>query len=148
MLTLATVIGVDNLPVIVDLMSQVFELVLCWLQIVPSYRESQRETKSNSQLYCVDLACAIAMCGNELADILSKCFGGCRRASALFQKFGANYLVEGQFARTDQIKKAGFMCSLVNKFGNMEGFTKILRSLSTGVNSAQMTCDEQTKMPL
>lgn len=84
MLTLATVIGVDDLPAILELMSRVFELVLCWLRIVPSYRESQRETKSNSQLYCVDLACAIAMCGNELADILTKCFGGCRRASALF----------------------------------------------------------------
>lgn len=40
------------------------------------------------------------------------------------------------------------MCSLVNQFGNMEGFSKILRYLSTGVDSAQSTCDEQTKMPL
>ena len=82
MVTLLNVISSDDLPVIIDLVKQVFELTLTWLKIFPAYASSYREGKSNSNLYNVDLSTAIAYCGSELADMLGRCcMSMCRRAN-------------------------------------------------------------------
>jgi hypothetical protein len=39
-----------------------------------------------------------------------------------FQKFNQEYLVDGTFANKEKVKQQGFMLSLLNAFGNMQGF--------------------------
>lgn len=71
---------------------------------------------------------AIASCGNELFDILYKCFGGCQRCLKFFNRFSTEYLYEGEkvYAAKDKIKSNGLMMSFLNAFGNMGGFENVL----------------------
>lgn len=71
---------------------------------------------------------AIANCGNELFDILYKCFGGCPRCMKFFSRFSAEYIYDGEkaFASTSSKKTNGLMMSFLNAFGNMKGFDTVL----------------------
>jgi len=73
-------------------------------------------------LYNVDLAAAISQCGYELAQILGKFFGMCKRAVPFFQHFRSEYIVRGKFAREDNGEENGVVLSLTNVFGNLGGF--------------------------
>ena len=64
------------------------------------------------------MACAIANCGNELSKMLGQCLGCCKRANALFGKFGQHYIVEGPYANVTHKQGHGLLCSFVNVFGN------------------------------
>jgi hypothetical protein len=81
----------------------------------------------------VNTEAAISMCGNELFDILEKCFGGCIRCSKFFQKFSNEVMpTEGtnEYAARDKIKNNGLLCSFLNAFGNVGGFEKVLNFIS------------------
>ena len=47
MLTLNSIITLEDLPSAIDLLGKVFEMVMCWLHILPNYKESLREVKVN-----------------------------------------------------------------------------------------------------
>jgi hypothetical protein len=49
MITLTNIITSDDLPMIIDLIRNVLELILTWLRICPEYKDSFRESQSNSQ---------------------------------------------------------------------------------------------------
>jgi hypothetical protein len=84
------------------------------------------------QLYLTDMDAAIANCGNELFGILEKCFGRCLRCLKFLQRFGTEYIFEGEkvYANKDRIKNNGLMMSFINAFGNMDGFDKVLNFIN------------------
>lgn len=86
MLTLKSIIQTEDLPLVLDLVKKLFEVILTWLNILPNYKESLKELKVN-YLYVTDLASAIANCGSELGKMLGQCFGMCKRANEFYMKF-------------------------------------------------------------
>lgn len=103
-------------------------MIFKWMEIFPNYVKSFYDSLQHPQLYLVDYDAAIAQCGNELFGIFEKCFGGCMRCNRFFQRFANEYIYEGDkiYANKDKTKTNGLMMSLLNAFGNLKGFDKIL----------------------
>ena len=67
---MVNVISSEELPMIFMFMQDVFKLIFKWMEIFPQYLQSYHESIHHPQLFLVNTDAAIAMCGNELFDIL------------------------------------------------------------------------------
>lgn len=121
-------------------MKDIFLLIFKWMEIFPEYLGSFQDSLHHPQLYLVSYEAALAQCGNELFSILEKCFGRCQRCNRFFQKFAGDYIpTEGEniFAAKDKVKTNGFMTSLLNLFGNLKGFERVLNFICFDIKDSK-----------
>lgn len=126
LLTLPLLITSEDLPAILNFCELVLQLTLKWFELLPLFVPAWHESQANPSLFNVDLACAVANCGQELCHIFGKMFGICKRAKHFFVKFKADYIFDGKWRREDQVATNGFLCSLTNKFGSLNGFARLV----------------------
>lgn len=130
-ITIPTETTSADLPARVEFITQVFELIITWLDIFPSYVEAYKECHATPNLMLVDVGCAISQCGYELLKLLGMVFGMCRRTNNFFSDFQGDFLVEGEFAKDDVRASSGLQLSLINQFGVLGGFEKIIQMVGS-----------------
>lgn len=53
-------------------------------------------------------------------------FGICKRAKQFFVKFKSEYIFDGKYKKEDLVVSNGFLCSLINKLGALNGFARLI----------------------
>lgn len=80
----------------------------------------------HSNLFAVDLDTAIALCSNELLEMLHKSFGHCDRANKFFIQFQKSLRYENEFVDPQGYSNNGLMLSFTAKFAEMGGFERLI----------------------
>ena len=130
LLTLPNAIDEADLPGIMEFVRLCFQLFLTWMEEFPKYSEAYKECQQYPLLFCVDLPAAISQCCFELVEPLGKVFGMCARARNLFVHFRSQFIRDGVFSRQEKVRDDGFAMSLINVFGECNGFQRILNMIN------------------
>ncbi len=126
LLTLQNQTTQEDLPAILNFMESVFKLMIKWYQLIPSYVPAWREAVVTPNLFNVDLSAAISLCCYEISQIFGKLFGICKRSKNFWAKYKQDYIFEGIYYQNEKATENGFLASLVNKFGHLGGFDRLV----------------------
>ena len=85
LVTLVTTPSQSDIQKIFEFCIEIFQLVLQWVEIFPSYFESYKKHMQYPNYFLVNLDAAIAACSNELFLMLHKCFYLCDRAAKFWK---------------------------------------------------------------
>mmetsp|Transcript_36080 Transcript_36080/g.55403 ORF Transcript_36080/g.55403 Transcript_36080/m.55403 type:complete len:242 (+) Transcript_36080:625-1350(+) len=130
----------EDIKRIFEFTSEVFKLVIKWIEIFPQYLDVYKLCQKHPHLFAVDVRAAVASCGYELFDIVGKCAGFCDRTKVFFSTFKNSLKVESEFATDRGMQENGLMLSIICNFGNMGGFQKILDFVSVGGMGPDFKC--------
>jgi len=85
-----------------------------------------KEAVATPNLINVDISAAISLCCYEVSNILGKMFGICKRVKNFYLKYKQDYIFEGVFYQREKAAENGILASLINKFGSLGGFDKLI----------------------
>lgn len=98
LLTLHTQTTREDLPAILDFIEVVFQMIIRWYQLIPSYASSWKEAIATPNLFNVDLSAAISLCCYEVSNIFGKLFGICKRVKNFFNKYKQELIFQGVYS--------------------------------------------------
>ncbi len=97
LLTLQNQTTREDLPAIFNFLETVFNMILKWYQLIPSYVTQWKEAVATPNLFNVDLSAAISLCCYEVSHIFGRLFGLCKRSKNFYAKYKNEYIFEGTY---------------------------------------------------